>query len=533
MKHVKRIVSLFLVGVLALGIFTGCGNKKGKKGDGTITVGVPQDATIPDYDTNALTVWLEEQTGLEIEWVFFASAPSNYQQQLALSCSAGEELPDVMVGFHGLSHYAVNQYGEDGFFIDLSGLIESDAPNYKKAISKLDKETQAYIKEKGTNTVDGESFYAMPSLELQYADNLQTMAYINQTWLDNLGLKKPTTIAELEAVCQAFLTQDPNGNGQKDEIAMLGDFTPWILNAFVEYDAGNFNIKDGKVWDPVMTDEWRQGMSFVKDLVKKGYYNELSFTYSSAEKKNLISAIDGTMKVGMFTGHHESMVNAATDTLEHYTALGVLGDATGKGGYTIINEVDAKWSAYITKDCEDKESAMKLLDIFYTDEAVTRQRHGEKGVDWEYQEGTNVQGTPSYTKPINMNAYFDRTQNCTLGNLCYIMTEWNYLIIDEENAEGRVAEAARLQKEQWDVLKSAKEREIVGRMVYTTKEYETREMKAGEVSSYIGSQTVLFANGEADINNDAVWNEFKSTLKSLGREDLMKIAQDAYDRKAK
>ena len=42
---------------------------------------------------------------------------------------------------------------------------------------------------------------------------------------------------------------------------------------------------------------------------------------------------------------------------------------------------------------------------------------------------------------------------------------------------------------------------------------------------------MVFAAGEADINNDSVWNEFKSTLKSLGREDLMKIAQNAYDRK--
>ena len=534
MKQLKRVVSLLLVLIMSLGVFTACGNKSNKKsGERVLTVGIPQDATIPDYETNALTRWLEEQTGIEIEWVFFASGTSDYAKQLTLMCSANEELPDVLLGFNGLGHYTINQLGEEGFIIDLSKLIEKNAPNYQKALSGLDKETQQYIKEKGTNTVDGKSFYALPSLEMKYADNLQTMAYINQTWLTKLGLQVPTTTAELVNVCKAFATQDPNGNGQQDEMAMMGDFSAYLMNAFVEYDSGNFNVKDGKVWDPVYTDEWRKGMSFIADLVKNDYYNKLSFTLTNIERKNLVSAVDGTMKVGMFAGHHEIMTHATSDVLSNYVAMGPLADETGKGGYTIINEIDARWGACITEDCENPELAMEFLDTFYMDEAITRQRHGEKDVDWEYKEGTNVQGTASYTKPLNMAAFIDKNQNCTLGNLLYIMTDWNYLIIDEDTAEGRVADAARLQKEQWAVMNAAKEREIVGRLVYTTEEYEAREEKAGEVSSYISEQTVLFATGEKDINNDSVWAEFKSTLTSLGRQDLMKIAQDAYSRKTK
>lgn len=531
MKKIKRLACMTLVVILALGLFSGCGEKKKTSGERVLKVGVPQDATIPDYDANRLSVWIEEQTNIDIEWSFFASSGSEYKKQLALMCSANEELPDVLIGFNDLGHYYVNQIGEDGFLIDLSGLIKDHAPNYNKAISKLDKEMQTYIKKKGTNTVDGESFYAMPSLELEYADNMQTMAYINKTWLDNLGLQKPTTIAELRTVCDAFLTKDPNGNGVKDEIAMLGQFTPYIINAFIEYDSANFNVKNGKVWDPLYTEEWRQGMACVADFVEKGYYNEYSFTISSTERKNQISPADGVAKVGMFTGNHEASTNSTSDILKHYVALEPLKDETGKGGYTIINEIDARWGAAITKECDNPEMAMEFLDIFYTDEAMSRQRHGEKDVDWVYQEGTNVQGTPSYVKPLNIQAFFDRTQNCTLGNLLYIMTEWNYLMIDEETATGRTYDAARLEKEQWVIHENAKEREIVGNLVYTTKEYEVREEKAGDVSSYINEQSVLFANKEKDIKNDAVWTEFKATLTKLGREELMKIAQDAYDRK--
>ncbi len=535
MKNLKRITSLLLVLVMSLGVFTGCGKDEvTNSGERKLTVGVPQDSTVPDYDTNSFTLWLEEQTGIEIEWVFFAGSSADYKKQLTLMCSSEEELPDVLLGFNGLGHYSVNQFGEDGFLMDLSELIEKHAPNYNKAIKGLDKDLQKYIKEKGTNTVDGKSFFAMPSLELEYADNLQSMVYINQTWLDTLGLQKPTTIAELRTVCEAFLTKDPNGNGQNDEMAMLGDFVPWLLNAYIEYDAENFNVsKDGKVWDPLYTDEWRQGMTVVKEFVEKGYYNELSFTLSTSEKKALNSPSDGVLKVGMFTGQHESMTLATSDALDHYTALGPLADETGKGGYTIVNELEPYWGTCITKDCKNPELAMEFIDIFYSDEAVSRQRHGEKDVDWEYQEGTNVQGTPSYVKSINPAAFFDKSANTTLGNLLYIMTDWNYLIIDEGISEGRIAQSARLQKEQWDVMQNAKARESVANMVYTSEEYDAREMKQGGIVTHIAEWTALFANNEKDITNNAVWDEFTSTLTKLGRGEMMKIAQDAYNRKTK
>ena len=534
MKNVKRIFSLLLVLVMALTAFVGCGKEKEKetnKGPRKLTVGVPQDATVPDYDTNGLTLYLEEATGIEIEWVYFASGSANYKQQLTLMCTGGEELPDVLVGFNGLGHYVVNQFGEDGFIQDLSPYLEEKAPNYQKAISGLSKSMQQYVKEKGTNTVDGKSFYAMPSIGLECIDNMQSMVYINQTWLDTLGLKAPTTVAELEAVCKEFATKDPNGNGQNDEMPMLGAFTQWIINAYVEYDSGNFNVKDGKVWDPIMTEEWRTGMKKVADLVDKGYYNELSFTLSNNEKKNLISPTDGPSKVGIFTGHHESMTNASTDALDHFTALAPLKDETGKGGYNIINEIDAVWGAMVTVDCDNPELAVEFLDAFYADKAVTTQRHGVEGVDWEYKEGTNAYGTPSYAKCINSEAFFDGSLNCTLGNLLYIMTQWNYLLIDEGGTEGRIAQAARLQREQWAIHEAAKERESVSTLVYTTEEYEARELKAGNVSSYISEQSTLFATGDKDIADNKVWEEFKSTLKSLGRDEMLKIAQDAYTRK--
>jgi len=100
MKNVKRVISLLLVIVMSLGIFTGCKGKDKDKdvdsGEKVLTVGVPQDTTIPDYDKNALSLYLEDVTGIDIRWVFFSSSASNYKQQLTLMCTGKEKLPDVL-----------------------------------------------------------------------------------------------------------------------------------------------------------------------------------------------------------------------------------------------------------------------------------------------------------------------------------------------------------------------------------------------------------------------------------------------------
>ena len=55
--------------------------------------------------------------------------------------------------------------------------------------------------------------YGMPYKSVTAIDNNQGMLYINQNWLDKLGLQIPKTTDELYNVCKAFATQDPNGNG--------------------------------------------------------------------------------------------------------------------------------------------------------------------------------------------------------------------------------------------------------------------------------------------------------------------------------
>ena len=55
--------------------------------------------------------------------------------------------------------------------------------------------------------------------------------WIRQDWLDNLGLEVPRTWDEMAAVAEAFVTQDPDGNGEADTIGILGPSNSDHMNA--------------------------------------------------------------------------------------------------------------------------------------------------------------------------------------------------------------------------------------------------------------------------------------------------------------
>lgn len=535
----KKNISLLLVFVMLLGVTTGCGTGDDKvlsDGNGaTLTIGVPQNANVTSYDDNAFTTYLEETLNIKLEFIYFASSSSEYTQQLSLMAAGNEKFPDVIWGFTGMSHYTMNEFGEDGYFMDLTNLMK-DAKNYQAALAKLEKSEQKLIKEKAVNTKNGE-IYGMPYYGVMAIDNLQQLMYINQTWLDAVGMTAPTTVEELYNVLTAFKTQDPNGNGLDDEIPLIAkanndrDITSYIINAFLYYDTFSpLNATDGKVWDPVSSDEYRQALIYANKLCSEGLLSDMSYTLTSiTEFATLITPQDGVSKVGIWCGHPSVWTSENATNLNEYVALAPLGEATEKGGYTVVRPRDLAYSCNISSQCKNPELAMQFIDLFYLDETVTRMRHGEKDVDWVEGSGTNMCGDESTISILNGNAYFQGNSTwCWVG--AGILTADNYLAITSEG-EGRQGEINRLLQESWKILQSGKkvEEDVTG-LIYTPEEYATREEIASLYNDYVKEQCVKFVCGDLNPSNDTHWNEYLTTLENLGQDRIVDVAQSAYSR---
>ena len=527
----KKIISGLLVLIMCCGLLTGCGKKKSAGAEeGKLTVGIPQNALITDYDDNAFTKYVEESTGIDIKFVYFSSNESEYKQQLALMAASNEEFPDVLSGFFNLGFDTVNNYGQDGYFLDLTELIDKYADTYKKAYEKQDKDVQEFITQQITDPDTGK-IYAMPYVGMVAEDNIQSLMYINQKWLDAVGIEKPTNLDELYNVLKAFQTQDPNGNGQPDEIPMLGAdaMMNYVINAFIYYEQAHpYNVENGKVYAPFITEEYRDGLRFLNKLCEEGLYSDMSFTITSrVELKNLYTPTNGVAQVGIIFGNPQMYTNTYSEVLEEYSALDALGDATGKGGYNVVSNSIVRLSTFITKDCENPELAMRFCDFFYEDETIIRARRGEKGVDWREQPGLDYTGEEVPVYIMNSQAFFEG--NKTWGQMhSGILTPQNFSTNMETDDQGE-ARHLRLFKESHVYLENARLKEdTVRNLVYTNAEYEIKEQYEYTLNAYVKEQAKLFVMGTNDLDSD--WNAYVKQVEDLNLNAVLKMKQAAYDR---
>ncbi|MDR3248411.1 MAG: extracellular solute-binding protein, partial [Treponema sp.] len=379
----------------------------------TITIGMQQSQNVADYSTNYLTKYLQEKTGLTFKFHFFSSNASDATTQLELMVSSGEKLPDLVVMVNTPNW---KEYGDAGHFIDLNPLYEKYGYFYNQRVGKLDPAEQNRIKIKSSSS-SGKR-YAHSLYSYQVTQNYRSMNFINQTWLNNLGLKMPTTTEEFYNTLVAFRDRDPNKNGRKDEIPFLGSLSAYaseplafLINAFVYYpyrDAGNgfLNATDGKLWTPWTTEEYREALRYINRLYKEGLLAASTFTMTQPEMIPLLSYAKGaTPTVGFFSGHQNQVLQPETPAIFDYTYQVSLTGPKGVNWYPQLLATVAP-TCFITRDAAYPEAVFRLLDFMCDLETTMTNRYGEKDVDWRYvpasENAKSSLGRPAWFEQINM-----------------------------------------------------------------------------------------------------------------------------------
>ena len=237
----------------------------------TMTAFVSYTRTILDFEANEMTTWMEEQTNIHWEWDAVNSS-EDAKAKFTLLLNSGSELPDMMMGMQ-ISNDEKHLYGSQGLFIPLNDIIAEHGFYIKDVVNAAPN----FLKESAGP--DG-NVYVLTAYEECYHCGVAQKMWINQVWLDKLGMEIPTTTEELREVLRAFKTQDPNGNGVADELALSGFANSWhtrpwpyLLNAFLYTDDGNMlNVQDGEVVAAFVQPEWREGMRYVHSLFAERHY---------------------------------------------------------------------------------------------------------------------------------------------------------------------------------------------------------------------------------------------------------------------
>ena len=535
----RRIVAMLLMLCTLAGlVLTGCGGEGGGSSSGervTLTIGVPQNANVTSYEDNDFTRYLEEAANVDLKFVFFPANGDEYIRQLTLMAAANETMPDILWHFNNMNVVARNEFGMSGYLMDLTDLIDKYAPDYKAAMARLNEHDRRRIENRAV-AEDG-CMYAMPEFfDMIVWDNLQSMLLINKDWLDTLGLEMPTTPDELYTVLKAFKEEDPNGNLIADEVPLFGrtnnlySITGWIINSFVYYnETYDYNVTDGKLWPAYTSDEYRQALIFLHKLCAEGLLSDMCFSAAQPELKAMMMPASGTAQVGIFAGHPLTDADSNSTILEQYVPMAGLGDATGKGGYIVLNPKTLVFPLMITTDCQHPEAAMRFCNLFYQDETMTRQRHGTRDVDWVEEPGLLPGGEEGYIKLVDSSAFFKGNHTwCANGG--GIGTPQNYLATMDgsRRADQVIANMNKVVYE--DILKNiVQPEERCEDLVYTAAQYEEHRQYITPIRSYVQEQRNLFILGTLDPNDDAQWDHYLKELDRLGLQADMELMQGIYE----
>lgn len=233
---------------------------------------------------------------------------------------------------------------------------------------------------------------------------------IRSDWLKKLNLQEPTTIDELEKVLIAFRDNDPNGNGQKDEIPI----TDWncaggtffftlsnIISAYgLLYQENQLDPTTGKVNYWITVNDGKNFQELVTTLNK--WYTEKLLDSEWATQ-------DGTAQDAKVTTDRVGVLQVWPSNFNIYdTALRKANPDATFGGLTPLKGPDGK--AYspnsalvrpaaategtvVTPQAEKDgvvETCLKLIDYMYTQEGSDIINWGKEGVSYNVVDGKKV-----------------------------------------------------------------------------------------------------------------------------------------------
>ena len=513
------------------------GNKADPEGKVTLSIGLPTNALVLDHDNNALTKWVEETCNVELKFVEYAGG-TDVATQISTTIAARQELPDILYGI-SLGDSTITRYGKDGYLIDLSKYYEDKEGASKTFWDRMANELSEYDQDAVLREIvnpETGAIYTVPTVETSLTDPMQWQAWINQKWLDKLGLKAPTNNDELVEVLKAFRDKDPNGNGQKDEIPLFGSQRgdnskpiDWLINLFCYYNVDKqHNVgKDGKLYPVYTTEEYRNALKFISMLYKEKLLTSMAWTASGQEMKTITTPASGTAMCGIFLGHLTGTVTPGSEVLYEYVPMQTWGNV-------IRNDSSINKATFITESCQNPDKAFEVLMTLWSWDGSMRIRYGEKGVNW--------------TEP-DEGAISDMGLECTFKLLRDPISEqstakWAKIASTLNNyAELETAQVTE-QTDKWYATRTSMaaasyklfaEREAgmdlsikCPTLILTEEEKERISTYSTNVSDRRAKAQTEFCSGVLDPDKD--WDKYVKELEDLGMNTVLELYQTVYDR---
>lgn len=192
---------------------------------------VGEEVKFPEGDDIKDNIWndLYRELGIDITYDWIVTGKEQYDSKLNISI-ASNNLPEFME----VNAAQLRQLADAGQLVDLTAAYESYASEDLKNIMDLAENALS------SATFDGK-LLAIPSTQPRIGGSAPLL-WIRADWMDKLGLEAPGSIEDVVKIAEAFVQNDPDGNGQADtyglaiseNVGVSGD-TIGFFNAFGGY----------------------------------------------------------------------------------------------------------------------------------------------------------------------------------------------------------------------------------------------------------------------------------------------------------
>ena len=475
-----------------------------------------------NWDTLWFFDYMEEMTGVHFE--FETPASDAFEERKLLALNSGD-YADLFFGGN-FSQEQIIKYGADeGILIPLEDLIEEYAPNVKVMF-------EAYPEAKSAVTAPDGHIYTLPqiSMGVKWAPAF----WYNQKWLENMDITEedlPDTVEGLHELLLRFKNEDPNGNGEADEIpiSFMGDSASGAglsqLNSFILPGFGIMDIRiyfdqEGKVHYGMLEENYPAFAEYMKAMWEEGLVDPDMFSQDQATqtakcKANVIGLACQAIPQNIYDVNDPAV--AAT-----YPNSPALKSAVSDTPLVPRSSTGVNIGTFaITDACPDPALVMKWVDYLYGVEGSWLVHYGPEGAIWEYADDEKylcryIQSDDG--RSVEEVRGGDITPDCGTALPKWVRDDTEYRWDDAfqqyrlNHCMAKLADYAFLRKPN----------------LFTTIEEQARlDVLMVDIEKYTYGMESKMITGEATAEEIAAISD---TLKQMGIEEVMSIYQAAYDR---
>lgn len=483
--------------------------------DEPITIRGAVMGTNPTAETDRI-LWdkIAEVTGITVEWEFVD--PEAFAVYLA-----SNDWPDIFHCQRNMTPSLINDYGiVGGRFVDFT--------EYLDIMPNLEKTYEDYPLLKKAVTETNGAIYNPGAIEIS-ATNVNVRAHTRMDVLESAGItKKPETTEEFYNALKALYEKNGSAGMLWNNASVDNHWVNFLFAAFgplvnIDWD---YDEEDNMIFSRT-TEQYKHYLEFMNKLYEEKLihqeYLTLSYTESCEIEKN------GTIAFLLYT----SSSLKKEDFLNGEWGLDVLAPLTSE--YDDTREIQRQTTfkldrqLFVDAKSEYVEEICKMLDILYATEEVVEGSglfgqsgiYGLEGQQWQ----RNDDMTYSFILPEGYDGSFGTYQNKEV--IFYNLGRGDALNGYITDTPGNNQERQKAYVENVHPY-ATKDEFPASALKFTDDEQYVLDNKFGEIKSYYEEMYSKFVTGVADIETE--WDEYCSTIETMGIQEVVDIYQDAFDR---